>query len=130
MKQRITDIYWRSIEDSSIFANREIDFISLNFYTNMCVFKLSNLTTLRGLDPDYEPRFGRTYITPFCNYRYDNVANRWSFVVEHPIMKDVYIKVIIVITTLHPNGVIYTEPFKDELPIGFKEYCKNHTSLD
>ena len=35
MKQIITDINWRNIEDSSIFDNKEIDYISLNFYTNI-----------------------------------------------------------------------------------------------
>ena len=124
MKQIITDINWRTIEDSSIFDNKEIDCISINFYTNICVFKLSNITTSKDIDLNG----CKTYISPFCNYHYNNVANRWSFVIKHPI-KDVYIKVAIVITTLHPNGIIYTEQFKDELPIGFKEYCKNYFSL-
>lgn len=125
MKQIIKDIDWRSIEDSSIFNNKEIDYISLNLYTNICVFKLSNITTSKDIDLNGY----KTYISPFCNYHYNNVANEWSFVVEHPIMEDVYIKVVVVITKLHPNGIIYTEPFEDELPIGFEEYCKNMSAL-
>ena len=121
MKQIIKDIYWRKIEDSSIFDNKEIDYISLNFYTNICVFKLSNITIQKDIDLNG----CKTYISPFCNYNYNRIANKWSFIIPHPTMEDAYIKVVVVITTLHPNGVIYTEPFEDELPIGFEEYCKN-----
>lgn len=125
MKQIIKDIYWRKIEDSSIFDNKEIDCISLNFYTNVCVFKLSNIT----IQKDVDLNGCTTYISPFCNYNYNRIANNWSFIIPHPTTEDAYIKVFVVITPLHPNGVIYTEPFEDEIPIGFKECCKRFHAL-